>query len=272
MEILNQRLVVFLDILGFSEKLKNQGTEEVLKVMADIITEAKKFKFAGLSGSNQSISDNFYIGMNAYDSFFLVSHDLENNIASSCFILACCHLMNVAVCKGYFIRGVIDCADVVFEPSSKLVLCKEQPKLLAIEKKLEWNGVVLTDSAYKVIESSVTDKYSPIIDYQAPLKDETMKFNHALNWVSSLNLKHPSRKKLFDLLITPKKENTVKFVDFVLKSNSPQEIKLKDMSKGFAHCLKTTTNAMCMICDENGDNVPLENINNEELKKLFGIP
>ena len=166
----------------------------------------------------------------------------------------------------------MDIADVHYDPSLGLILCKEQPKLLDIEKSLEWSGIVLTDRAYSDIHDILDPTHSAVLSYTAPLKASFQGgFKYALNWITTLNLHHPARHNLFELLIEPKRNNTNKFASYALGLNPHKNIQFKDGKMGYASCLKTKTSALCMVCYQDGDNVDPSNIDHHSLKAMFQI-
>lgn len=80
------RLICFLDVLGYSAMIEKFGIEEIYTKYSQFVDIAKNRVFFGTPDNYEGPSNNFEISEIVSDSILLVSHDIENIASVNNFI------------------------------------------------------------------------------------------------------------------------------------------------------------------------------------------
>jgi hypothetical protein len=220
--VLGQRIIAFLDILGFSDRLTEGHLEELAGAYGDLIDDAKSRVF-GQSDAGVSVR-NFEIGQFLFDSVVLISKPLGHDAPASVFhfFSALNILFEESFRRKLPLRGAVGIGNVVEDPSRGLLLSDIFPALVRAEKSMEWSGVILLPESadeillalYGTVESELPrSREGHVVEYDVPLKGESSARRWCLNWVSAAE--PPTIAAGLAFLKEPKKTNTKGFISYV---------------------------------------------------------
>ena len=101
----NDRLICFLDVLGYSAMVEQIGIEAVYKKYSQFIDIAKNKVFFGTPDDYEGPSNNFEISEIFSDSIILVSYGLENVASVNNFIGSIHLFLELGLASGFmFLR------------------------------------------------------------------------------------------------------------------------------------------------------------------------
>lgn len=235
--VLPRRLIAFFDILGFSDRLRNMSLTDLHALYSQLIDAVPQTVFSGevLGTPRKSRKLNFDRANFLFDSIVLVSRDLSDERAAGAihdFLMSCALLMQMSFAKQLPLRGAVSFGDYLEDTERKIFLSPEFANLARVEKDQEWSGCVVLPSA--------VSKFLPIVFLQPDLDTH---YEHramvlslfdvpfksgghlppgkhwCINWVYFLNLF--DRAAGIEFLKPPKRENTVRFLEFI--GNLPDE-------------------------------------------------
>lgn len=105
---LDNRLIAFLDVLGFRERMRKETPEKLIEVYGQFIKEANEQVFSDSAPPDiQECEGNFATTKFVFDSIVLVSHPITSSQNISKFILATIVLMEKAMQENLPLRGAI---------------------------------------------------------------------------------------------------------------------------------------------------------------------
>jgi hypothetical protein len=218
--LMKNRLFAFFDILGFSNRLEKESIEVVYQRFSRFLDEAMVQAFQPQqSWPNPGNKNNFEVTYVVSDSIWLVSKEIDDPNAIIDFLFGAIHLMKAAASAALPLRGVIDLADVIWDPSRRIFVSAELPRLSRLEKEQEWCGCYITDKVFEAIREPLFGKELPsganslLIKYLVPWKESaamSAKESYCLNWVTTLP--QAERMSLLGFLKGPKLENTSAFI------------------------------------------------------------
>lgn len=253
------RLIGFFDVLGFSKLLTTQDIAELHNEYASLIDRAKSKIFTShpIAGSpNPSATQNFEKAHFLFDSLVIVSLPIDAiNVKN--FIFAAIQLMEEAFERSFFLRGCISFGSFLDDPHHNIFLSPEFPALVAAEKQQEWLGAFVHPSAESLVLSellgpgSISNKRSPLIHYDVPLKNSLIEGRWCLNWPAFIAT--PILQRNAEMLISPKRENTEAFIDFLASlpddaSPLPSEL----LPATHVRFMKARSGFRAKICDADG--------------------
>ncbi len=225
MEILNYRLIAFLDVLGFSKMLFENSLESLHGNYSNFISQAKNTTFFPNPNDPQKRT-NFEFGKFISDSIILVSNPIDDIYNINNFIMAITNLLGLGFKNNFPIRGVIGIGDIIIDEENGIVLSKELPELLKQEKQQDWAGCILLEDAEKIVLESIGGsdygtkiKNNPlqndlIHSYFVPTKNGK-KNSFALNFSFFMN--DNQKNKGLEYLIEPKKQNVKDYFSYLEK-------------------------------------------------------
>ena len=137
-----EKFVLYLDIMGFKERVNRVNVEELKQQLLQFKTKNKKLKPL-LNGGQP---DNTLIEMAQFsDSIVLVSRDSTtddlNRISKAATIL-----MQTALQTGFALRGAMAKGDMVFDNAHQLFFGKALVDAYLLEEELCYYGVVFHES------------------------------------------------------------------------------------------------------------------------------
>ena len=218
--ILNNRLIAFLDVLGFSSLLAKFSLEEIYTKYAFFINEAKNKTFSQHEDDLLKRT-NFEFGKFISDSLILISNPINDIYHVNNFVMAISHLLSLGFKNNFPLRGAIGLSDVILDDENGIVLSKELPLLLNEEKEQEWVGCSILNDALNIILNSVggfeyqnqiiqnPTQSNLIQHYGIPYKNH-VKYGYVINYAYSLS--NLDVQKGLEYLIEPKRENTKKYI------------------------------------------------------------
>lgn len=230
MKIAENRLIAYLDVLGFSNLLATENLVDVHAKYSSFIDQAKTMTFYQTVGDNTGRT-NFEFAQFWSDSIVVVSNDVTDVYNVNSFIAAVHFLLEIGFTSNLPLRGAIGQADFLIDEERDIYLSKRLPELVRLEACQEWTGCVILESCEQTILESLFGKCTKedfsrnqlrnnqIHLYEIPLKSGSRKM-FAINFLFFLSLEQI--KKGIDHLIEPKKKNMERYLDFLI--NIPIEI------------------------------------------------
>ncbi len=168
------KFVLYLDIMGFKERVNRTSIEELEKQLLFFKTKNNKLKPLLEGKDNKKLIDMAQFS----DSIVLVSvgggvEDL-NRICKAAVIL-----MQTALETGFALRGAIAKGQMVFEKENQLFFGKALVDAYLLEEELCYYGVVFHESMEEIVSNVINgNKYYPIEDIVIPLKKGKSKHYH----------------------------------------------------------------------------------------------
>ena len=231
--VLNDRLIAFLDVLGFTAFLHNESLEKIHDIYSQFIDEAKTRTFFKSGGDNTGRT-NFEYAEFASDSIILVSNPINNVYNVNNFISAVSFLFEMGFVSKLPLRGAIDKGDFLIDHKRKIFLSKEFANIVHFEGLQEWSGCTVLQGAEEIVLESVFGKANRdeivssqignnlVINYDVPLKKDKTTNLFIINFL--LFLTKDQIVSGIDHLISPKKENNQKL--FEVMNSMPFEFQM----------------------------------------------
>ena len=134
---LDNRLVGFFDILGFSSALKTRSIGDIHKIYSDLIDEfrSKIFNPQTMAGSQEPVQVRFALARIIFDSIVLVSEPIVENKSIANFLIGAIRLMEASFVRRLPLRGAIGTGDVLVDEDRSIILSSAFPSLVKAEKK-----------------------------------------------------------------------------------------------------------------------------------------
>lgn len=174
----NDRFVLYLDIMGFKERVNRCETEALKNDLMSFKT--KNIKLKPLLKSKTKYGENDLLKMAQFsDSIVVISRsntkDDLNRICKAAVIL-----MQTAMESRFALRGSIAMGQMVFDESNQLFFGKALVDAYLLEEQLAYYGVVFHESAEEIVKNALTveDYYYPIKDDDLPIKGGRSKHYH----------------------------------------------------------------------------------------------
>lgn len=224
MQVVKNRLIAFLDVLGFSDLLESQPLEAVHAKYSVFIDQAKTMTFYQTVGDNTGRT-NFAFAQFLSDSLVVVSNDTDDVYNVNSFIAAVHFLLEIGFINRLPLRGGIGQGDFLIDEERSIFLSPRLPDLVKMEGSQEWTGCVILESCETLILESLFGKCqrqdfrglqmrnSQVHLYDVPLKTGQRKM-FAINFLFFLTKKQIDEG--VDYLIEPKKGNTERYLEFLI--------------------------------------------------------
>lgn len=171
----NRRFVLYLDIMGFKERVNRVPINELKEQLLLFKTKNKKLKplLENLKKETQIYMSQFS------DSIILVTKgNTLNDLNRIC--KAAVILMQTALETGFALRGVIANGEMIFDNDNQLFFGKALVDAYLLEEELNYYGVVFHESTEEKVSDALksNSKYYPIEDTVIPLKKGKSKHYH----------------------------------------------------------------------------------------------
>lgn len=187
------RLICFLDVLGFSAMVEEMGIEELYNKYSEFVDIAKNKVFFGIPDDYEGPSNNFEISEIVSDSILLVSYDIDNVASVNNFIGSINFFLELGLANGFMFRGCVNQGDIIFDEERSIFLSKEFNELAKYEPKLDVPVCIIFDKAKATVVSSlfggqagelgvIPSRSLPIIKWDVPLKDNIEKSFWCINY------------------------------------------------------------------------------------------
>jgi len=228
--VMPDRLIAFLDVLGFGRRLESdlEGTHAKY---AELIDLARKEVFQNQPGYLLRYQANFAKSVFIYDSVLLVSHPTDEAGAVGHFLLATTFLLERAFAAGLPLRGCIGFGDFLCDDDRHIYLASNSKVLVEKADAQDWSGCVVLPGAQALVLDATycngmdTDaappvkKSLPVVPFVVPFKQVAHSQREelwCLNWVYMLP--DAEREQGMDYLKGAKEKhcNTKEFVEYVL--------------------------------------------------------
>lgn len=168
-----EKFVLYLDIMGFKERVNNTPIEELKTQLSDFKTKNKKLKPL-LESKNKTMIEMAQFS----DSIVLVSMEsTQDDLNRIC--KAAAILMQIALKTGFALRGAIAKGEMIFDKDNQLFFGKALVDAYLLEEELCYYGIVFHESTEEDVNEFTKSKKSFIIeDYAVPLKKGKSKHYH----------------------------------------------------------------------------------------------
>ncbi|WP_217475637.1 hypothetical protein [Stutzerimonas stutzeri] len=228
---LENRLIAFLDVLGFSARLKGEDIESLHQQYSAFIDEAKNATFFTAQGDNTG-RKNFEFSQFLFDSIVLVSCPIDDVYNVNNFVSAVSLLLEFGFKSKLPLRGAISQGDFLYDEERNIFLSERFPELAKFELKQEWAGCAVLKHAEQTIVNSALgiSNISQLPEnqirnqifhrYTVPLKNGETFEGLVLNYLFFLSEKDILEG--IDYLIPGKKEHNIEYFNFL--KNLPLQV------------------------------------------------
>lgn len=223
---LEGRLVAFLDILGFSNRLTSTPISELHDLYSALIDDVNTTIFGDQTLVDaETKATNFDKAQFLFDSVVLVSHPTTGSGSAGRvwnFISGVACLMEKSYARQLPLRGCIGFGDFLDDDERGIFLSACFPEIVRAEKEQEWSGAFLHAAAAPLVlkalcgsedEARGTDMTQPVVRYAVPLKKQRTAEHWCINWVCMSDAAGLAAGTEF--LEGPKGANTTAFVAHV---------------------------------------------------------
>lgn len=254
--VIEGRLVAFLDVLGFSAKLREVPLNELFDTFAKVVDDIKTKTLTQVQ-TDQEGRTNFEFSQFMSDSLILVSHPINDPYNVNNFIMAVSEIMQMGF-KAYFpFRGAITLSDVIFDDQRNIFLANKFPDVVKFEGQQEWTGCVILDEAREAVDFGHTISEPPqnrVTDLlhlvEVPLKNGQSRAMACVNVFFPLCFE--SFRDQLSYLTEPKRTNTEKHFMAIAKSGFEAENLTEEfLPATFLLVMKTRTGFRPAFLDEN---------------------
>lgn len=259
---LENRLIAFLDVLGFSARLESEDIGLLYSQYASFIDEAKNATFFAAQGDNTG-RKNFEFSQFLFDSIVLVSCDVQDVYNVNNFISAVSLLLELGFKNKLPLRGAISQGDFLYDADRNIFLSERFPELAKFELKQEWAGcTILKHAENTVIQSAIgvsnlaelpecQVRNQLVHRYDVPLKKGERLQALVLNYFFFLS--EDEILSGIEYLISGKKEHSVAYFEF-LKSLplQIQELTPEFAPAKFVAVMVTRSGMRAKFVDEKG--------------------
>lgn len=272
-KLLKDRLICFLDILGFSNFLKNSTLNQVHEKYSNFIDIAKKKTFYSTEGDNIGRT-NFEYCEFVSDSIILVSNKINDIYNVNNFIGAINYLLETGFISNLPLRGAISRGDFLVDNERNIFLSKELAEVVKFESIQEFAGCSILSNAESIIIESI---FGENMIEKLKIKGNEMVIRNNVVHYYSVQLKENKSIDLFvlnylffltenqisngiDYFIEPKKGNVESYFQYIL--NMPMEYqKLDDtfLPATRLKIMKTRSGMKMQFYNDNGIPQNLEN-------------
>lgn len=222
----NNRLICFLDVLGYSAMVEKMGIEELYSKYSQFVDIAKNKVFFGTPDDYEGPSNNFEISEIFSDSILLVSYDIDDVASVNNFIGSIHFFLELGLASGFMFRGCVNQGDIIFDEQRSIFLSKEFNDLAKFEPKINVPVCIVFDEAKVTICSSLfgaefgikgvaPSKSLPIIKWNVPLKDNIEKSLWCINYTYFCHKNQISDVVKYLEGDPPKKDNFLKYLKFL---------------------------------------------------------
>ncbi len=263
--VYENRLIAFLDILGFSRALENADLKVLFANYSQLIdtVNRKVFQIGNPSGSL-----NFEKARFLFDSIVLVSKPVDQILNVTNFLNGCSSLLEEAFKQKLPLRGAINYGDFIDSTDDSVFLSSAFSALVKEEKTQNWAGCVIMSDAESIILKELEghenlcdyknqSKASVLLKYNVPLKDAKSKEYLCVNFINFLSDEEINLGLEYLKGDVEKHINTLNFVNFFDKLFD-ESIVYRNL---FIKILKTRAGFRCQLVDKNGNEVkPIQTI------------
>lgn len=177
------RLICFLDVLGYSAMVEKEGIEKIYEKYSEFVDVAKSRVFFGTPDDYEGPSNNFEISEIVSDSIVLVSHSVDDVASVNNFIGSINFFLELGLRSGFMFRGCVNQGDIIFDENRRIFLSKEYNDVAKYEPKINAPVCIIFDKAKSTVTSCLFGdslasggvkraRSWPIVKWPVPLKGE----------------------------------------------------------------------------------------------------
>ena len=228
---LENRLIAFLDVLGFSARLEAGDIDSLYEKYSCFIDEAKVKTFYGALGDNEG-RKNFDFSQFLFDSIVLVSCPVDYVYNVNNFVASVSFLLELGFKNRLPLRGAISLGDFLYDSERNIFLSERFPELAKFELKQEWAGCSILEAAEQIVlncafmdgEKLIVNERrdQPVHRYPVPLKGGNVANYLVLNYLFFLT--ETEIVEGIDFLIDNKKDEAIKYFEFLKKLPLPLQV------------------------------------------------
>ena len=224
--VLENRLIAFLDVLGFSARLEAETPADVVARYCTFIDEANTKIFHPVNELHQTATvSNFAASKFVFDSIVLISHPIDDPRNVSNFVFAATLLLERGFTTKFPLRGAISIGDYLESIDHGVFVSPDFKSLFASEQNLDWSGCCILQKAESVVLRSLhgsvihpqsARRNHPVVHCAIPIKAPKTELEEklwALNWCYMLT--DLEIKQGLEHLIPTKRTPTAEFVSHV---------------------------------------------------------
>ncbi len=235
-DYLGKATVAFLDVLGFRSKIERiplaslaDSYERAIKLARSLNKKFSTSDSANTLFPNHPIGERWCNRQVLSDAIILVS--LDNSAESALKLMLYARtLVQVLLTLGFPIRGGISHGELYRNPNSRLILGKALTSAYEFETTQEWMGVAIDNSVEKKFPELFTKASDPnnllscfFPKYPVPLKNDSSKNYHILNWRFNMIIEEGTRSLLEKAKLNEierKFDNTLEYLTWVRRSGA----------------------------------------------------
>lgn len=167
----SERIVLYLDIMGFKERVSRTAVGELKENL--LAFKTKNVKLKPLLASNVGGEQVDMMKMAQFsDSIVVISKGKSKNDLNK-ITKAAVILMQTALETGFALRGAIALGKMVYDEENQLFFGKALVDAYLLEEELAYYGVVFHETMEKLVREAILNPngtYYPIKDEEVPLK------------------------------------------------------------------------------------------------------
>lgn len=223
--IYENRLIAFIDVLGFSKKLENVDIDKLQELhdkYSEFIDQAQTATFFESSGDKMGRT-NFEFSQFLFDSIVLVSNPTDDVFNVNNFVSAVSLLLELGFKHNLPLRGAISLGNFLYDNERNIFLSPSFPDLVKCEQQQEWVGCTVLRDAEEIVLGAALGKVNVheapqvrnqlIHSYKVPLKKDSEEKYLVLNFMFFMS----EKEILLGIkdLIEPKKSNTNSYFEYL---------------------------------------------------------
>lgn len=265
MTLYKDRLICFLDVLGYSAMVEKVGIEEIYTKYSSFVDIAKNKVFFGTPDTYKGPSNNFAFSEIFSDSIILISHDIRDATSVNNFIGAIHLFLELGLVNEFMFRGCVNQGDIIIDEERKIFLSKEFNEATKYESKIDVPVCVILDKARHTVISSlfgwktcirgvVPTKSLPIVKWSVPLKQGLEEALWCINYTFFCNKSQINAAIKYLAGDSPKQTNFVKYLAFI--DSLPEEVlipSLKNATFDHVKVIKSRSGMRVAFANELGE-------------------
>jgi hypothetical protein len=255
------RLICFVDVLGYSKLIQDNGIDYVYGRYSKFVDEVKSKTFYRKTTHQNKEKQTFVIAEIVSDSMLFISNEIDDVFSVNNFIGAIHNLLELGLSNNFLFRGAITVGDIIYDKERNIFLSKEFNSLAKFEPKMEIPTCVIFNEAKDIIIESmygisamkdgiVPSGDLPIIKYDIPLKEGITQNMWCLNYTFFVNNKVLQNANNF--LIEPKKTNFMQYLEYI--QQIPYELQVlgeEFLPAKYLRTMKSRSGMRISFLDEN---------------------
>lgn len=167
----SERFVLYLDIMGFKERVKNTDILDLKKSLQDF--KDKNIKLKPLLESSNKQGKRIFMKMVQFSDSIVVAAKGSSKGDLNRITKAAVILMHIAFETGFALRGVISCGKMVFDEENQLFFGNALVDAYLLEQEMCCYGVIFHATSEDIVSNALNSDnttYFPIEDINIKLK------------------------------------------------------------------------------------------------------